>query len=391
MATAGGAHLESNTPQSGGLFVTGMLRSGTTLLDKLLHRHPSLWVASQPFFNFYAGVKSEFLKPAVRQLPFTPGFMEPAQGDFQAWLEHTVFDGRVLAALEAACTDGKGQGAPSLRGRIRNLVRGDCIGVWSQLHSFVAAAYGAPARGGQVGSKEVLCEEFLPYLAARGVRCLLTVRDPRAVIASLNRGYYRESVGDTYPILLNIRNWRKSVAYLFWAQRQPRVLGLRYEDLVLDGERILERIARFLEVPPFDPAWYRDGLMDQEGKPWQGNSSFDLKRSLDAGSLEQWRKELDADTVRFIEFCTYPELKALGYSVGSDAWDPGVLARYRENTAQLRQDYLADYAITPANLAAEARRRELLLSGTEIDRAERRSLFLFDEAHAALYQALRNG
>ncbi|MFH2071358.1 MAG: sulfotransferase, partial [Actinomycetota bacterium] len=37
-------------PQSPGqLLITGAYRSGTTLLEKLLHNHPDLSVAMQPF------------------------------------------------------------------------------------------------------------------------------------------------------------------------------------------------------------------------------------------------------------------------------------------------------------------------------------------------------
>ena len=44
------------------LFVTGMLRSGTTLLDKLLSIHPQALVHSQPLTPLYVKVKRAFLQ-----------------------------------------------------------------------------------------------------------------------------------------------------------------------------------------------------------------------------------------------------------------------------------------------------------------------------------------
>jgi Sulfotransferase family len=46
----------------GTLFVTGMQRSGTTLLEKLLHAHPELSVLSQPFPLLFVEVKRAFLE-----------------------------------------------------------------------------------------------------------------------------------------------------------------------------------------------------------------------------------------------------------------------------------------------------------------------------------------
>ena len=50
------------------ILLNGCFRSGTTLLDKLLHAHPQIIMASQPFPNLYFYMKEAFMKK--RQLPF---------------------------------------------------------------------------------------------------------------------------------------------------------------------------------------------------------------------------------------------------------------------------------------------------------------------------------
>ena len=60
------------------LLVTGFLRSGTTLLDKLLHSHRSICLASQPFPSLYLYLKELFLKELglERRYPLGHGFLE---------------------------------------------------------------------------------------------------------------------------------------------------------------------------------------------------------------------------------------------------------------------------------------------------------------------------
>lgn len=376
-----------------GLFVTGMLRSGTTLMDKLLNTHPQLRVASQPFFAFYARSKLEFLGPDSRQvLPITPQFMEPAKqrAGFMHWLDETTITGLALDDIQRTCTGAKGQSAPRLVGRRYALRPDRFLGLWRQLHGHVAEAYGVPAAGGYVGSKEVMCEEFVPHMLSQGLRCVLIVRDPRSVLASLNNGSYRAGVGDTYPILLNLRNWRKSAAYCLWGRNRPGMLVLRYEELVQDLDQALGRVAAHLGIEPFDVRWYADGILDQEGARWGGNSSFVKKERPDAQGTERWSELLDEATVRFIEFCTYPELLALGYTPRAlRDWDPAAARTFREDTTQLRREYVPEYGLNDANLEGELRRRELLLTHATPDADVRGSYFIFDEAYAALRERVR--
>jgi hypothetical protein len=64
------------------LLVTGCYRSGTTLLEKLLHAHPASCVASQPFPVLYAYVKNLFdvSRGLLRRYPLGHRFLRTAIG-----------------------------------------------------------------------------------------------------------------------------------------------------------------------------------------------------------------------------------------------------------------------------------------------------------------------
>ena len=58
-----------------------------------------------------------------------------------------------------------------------------------------------------IGSKEIFCEEYIPYFLSNGVKVILLIRDPRDIITSLNFGKGADFTGEIRPTLFNIRNW----------------------------------------------------------------------------------------------------------------------------------------------------------------------------------------
>jgi hypothetical protein len=91
------------------VFVTGMLRSGTTLTQVLLTNHPQAWVAYQPFHQLYVDAKQRYLDECGLAIspPLddgAPGAPDPER--FVAWLEHHRFDETDAYALARRATGG---------------------------------------------------------------------------------------------------------------------------------------------------------------------------------------------------------------------------------------------------------------------------------------------
>lgn len=336
------------------LFVTGMLRSGTSLLQTLLTNHPQLFVAYQPFHQLYVDAKRMFLEEQgwTRVLPLGDGMDsapdEPAR--FASWLASRSFDDEEIAALVASATTGKGGGASDLA---PEPMPGPAtfLELREALHVRLAGAH-AKDDSRYAGSKEVLCEEYVSVLADAGIRCFMIVRDPRAVIASANHGRYRELVGDCYPLLMLVRLWRKSAQAWQAMARHPMVTALRYEDLVMHTDDVLDTIAAHLHVPPFPRDLLEAPLRDHRGAPWKGNSSFGDKSTVDASSDAAWKGVLARAQVQFIEACALPEMTALGYAV-TELPRRDAISSFVEGTDGVRSSYLRHYALDAGNRQVE--------------------------------------
>ena len=349
------------------VFVTGMLRSGTTLTQILLTNHRQAWVAYQPFHQLYVDVKQRYLDECGFEVspPLEDGAPgSPDPGLFVDWLERHRFGDADAQALARRASTGKG-GSMSMFSDRLSAMPGDFPTLRQSLHASMARCLDIQPRQ-VMGSKEILCEEYLPNLIRSGTHCVVVIRDPRAVIASANHGRYREAVGDRYPLLMLIRLWRKSANYWLDFHDHPMVHAVRYEDLIQSTDAVLSKLADWLDISRFPPGMANVPLNDHLGLPWQGNSSFGDRTSVDNSSISQWRDLLDEDEIRFIEACTFAERMRLGYDSPATP-NPGDILDFDEARADVRESYLARHAIDGSAKALESRRLEISLAAVSPD------------------------
>ncbi len=361
------------------LFVTGMQRSGTTLLEKLLGSHPELSVLSQPFPLLFVEAKRAFLREMGEpDAPYPLGhlFLETryGTGDFAAFLERYRTAPEQLLALFTRMEGYSGQYtrfAPAqLDAAFEQLpAEGGFFGTVDSLYRSLAQT--ARLQGG----KETLCEEYLPYFLDRGGHCVVILRDPRDILASLNHGKGQEYGGRLKPTLFNLRHWRKSVAFALHLDGHPGFRWLRYEDLVADPLAELQPVAEAFGLAPFTPDLE---LRDPSGQAWSGNSSHEAYRGVSPSSVGIHRRLLPPEVSEFAEAACLPELRLLGYSTSLDeAEAPRVLRDFKEPYETRRIDEDSD---------GEIRRIELL---REPPSAETVPWFLFERAHARLRETVR--
>lgn len=361
------------------VFVCGMLRSGTSLAQVLLANHPDMVVAYQPFHQFHVDIKRLFLDEhgLERKLPLDDGApgRHAERSEFLAWLHRRHFDSAETGELVRRATRAKGGGLPGWTAP--RVPPGTFFQIRDALHRAMAShlACSSPE---VVGSKEVLCEEYVPALLTAGVRCILIIRDPRAVIASANNGRYRQMVGDRYPLMMLIRLWRKSAAYWLRYRHDPRVRSLRYEDLVADPLGVMSSIAEWLDASPFPPDFLDEPLKDHAGRPWLGNSSFGDRPRVDAGGHEAWRELLDLGEQRFIAACAKPEMDAIGYPTA--AADFREILDFREDARDVRESYLQLHRIDAATKREESDRLQRFGDLETFDADQAQQYFLFPEA-----------
>jgi hypothetical protein len=330
------------------LFVTGGLRSGTTLLANLLG------VLQQPFPLLFVEAKRAFLREAgVPRDNYPIGHLfhdgDPGADALDQFLRRWRTSPEELARLFGAMKSYSGQKTRFTDEELQQAFA--AISTSDDFASVVAQLDRTLAHppDGRVGSKEVFCEEFLPHLLGRGARCVVILRDPRDVLASLNHGRGREFGGELRPTLFNIRSWRKSVKFALELQSHPRFAWCRYEDLVADAAGVLGRIYDSLGLGELD----RDRL---ERESWSSNSSYGERAGISDESVGAWRNVLPSAAARLVEAATLPELQLLGYETSmSIETAVSELANSSEPYAITRPGFERD-ALNAENIALEIAR-----------------------------------
>ncbi len=340
------------------LFITGMLRTGTTLLDKLLNSHPDITIASQPYFNLFLYVKEKYNKNNnYNGMPLPAYFCEPSylRENLADYLNNLKLSQKDISVLQKIIPKGNYRWSLAIdANRLKNLRPGLFFSVLKTCTEIIENVYGKPGSV-YTGFKEVLCEEFIPYFLGKGYKCVIICRDPRSVISSLSSGRYEGYVGKRRPILMDIRNWRKSVAFAISLLDNPDFLMVRYEDLVRFPGKELQKITDFLGLNPFDKKILENPIKDQDGSVWRGNSSFSEKRCIDSSSVEKWKESLSQDEISLIEYCSMGEMAWLGYRFETSPENTAIDFMY-EDRERIRENYGKEHYLDSLNKKREKER-----------------------------------
>jgi hypothetical protein len=369
------------------LFITGMLRSGTTLLERLLSAQAGISLLSQPFPLLFVEAKRTFLRSAgldANPYPLGHLFLESryAPAELAAFLDQWRPTPSDLHACFAAMKSYSGQATRFSNDRIE-----EAISSVANASGFAEVLFGllrslsTEAGARRVGSKEMLCEELVPFLLDRGFRCAIILRDPRDVIASLNHGRGREFGGQVKPTLFNVRSWRKSVAFALALEGHPRFRFCRYEDLVANPSLELARFGSALEIGTLDAMELPRELHDSTGAVWMGNSSYREHRGITDASVGAWRDVLEPAVATFIEAVCLPELRFLGYDAVLTHTEAAEVIHAFVDPYPLIRAELRNESSSQANAALETERLDRVM---DVPLPASAHWFLFERTHARL-------
>ena len=140
-----------------------------------------------------------------------------------------------------------------------------------------------------------------------GVQFIHLVRDPRDVVASCMKreGFSKSS----YDALLH---WKKQQKLFFTAKQQGlKCISIKYEDLILDTEKVVNSILSELELP-FDSNCYETSSQNKESSrsPYWKN----LSQPIMNNNTNKFTKNLSEEDVLMIETIAKSEMKEYNYS-----------------------------------------------------------------------------
>jgi len=368
-------------------FITGFLRSGTTLVEKLVHALPGASVGPQPFPFLYYDAKRAFLRARgidAERYPLGHLFGEERYrpADFAAFLSGFRLTREAVAASFAAMHGYSGWQLPAMADRARQVNEGSFAEVFCALCDGLPSILGRDADR-LLGAKEVFCEEFVPYFLSEGIGVVLVLRDVRDVLASLKFGSGATYGDPGLPLLHIVRQWRKSVAFALEFAEAPGFRVVRYEELVASAQRELDGLARDLGCPPAAPGAL-DRLRDQDGRAWEGNSSFAPVQGVSRDPVGRFAGTLPATWLAAVESLCGPEMAAIGLEPAAQSSGEG-MAAILERIA-LETNLVAPGAAIAAEIDAECRRARMLARG-DADDADQHRWFIFPRVYQRLVRS----
>jgi hypothetical protein len=272
------------------VFVVGIVRSGTTLMSMMLSAHPAIAIA--PDIHYVHGWVQRH-----RQLELS----QPA--DFEQFWK--AFSGNKRFGY-------LGIAAGAVRQSIEANQRYSFRGVYlSVLETFAASL-----QKRRWGEKTPFSADHLDTLFSwfPDARVIYMLRDPRAVVSSLRKIPWLAEVGvDAHAL-----SWANGVRRALANKGDPRILRVRYENLVHKPAEVLEQVCRFLgEAYSPDMLDSRHTLLtstlrDREG--WEKEHIGAALGPVHEMSVDKWKNELMPVEVDVIEHYCGWVMQQAGYS-----------------------------------------------------------------------------
>jgi Sulfotransferase family len=304
--------------------ISGMFHSGTTLLARVLHAHPELAVASDPYSPLFKAFRNQVVcatEPGQafdQNSPFGDYYFSPREQLFYDSIKNASLDRPFsvikLFTLQEQIRQVSEKNSPKIHPYLDTLKGNNYTELLDSGVNILREAYG-DAHSKMIGFKEVLTNEFIPHVLAEfsESKAIIVQRDPRAIAATTN------SNSEKYPWIFLARQWRK-MSSIAWSLTQKeyehhdRVMLVKYESLIRRPKEIIEQICEFLNVPfdekLLDPAQFVDG----SGNPWTQNPSYVRGvKAFDPDSIGRWREKLSVRHCEFMERICWPEMSLFQY------------------------------------------------------------------------------
>ena len=136
---------------------------------------------------------------------------------------------------------------------------------------------------------------------------------------------------------------------------------LKYEDLLEDQSKTLNEICTFLNISLYPAEHFSNGIKNQEGELWQGNSSTGILNGIDSSNTGKYKNNLSDKTISYIEKVCRPEMLTYNYSFHINKNDI-VLEDFVEPYKIDCTDLDPEMSTSFPELQLENRRLELLVS-----------------------------
>ena len=294
------------------------MRSGTTLLSKMLSAHQEITIPSDPYMQFFKSYRNEyFLKEGANNFLSECPLGEELTTYNQVINEkmfNSNFDLKIdkvplETTKENICNQAL-RDSPKIISHVKKIKASNYSDLLDQLMKIIYKSYGNLDTT-RYGFKSTFSEQFISSILNKykNAKCICIIRDPRAIYASHVNEHQKQ-----YPILFTIKQWRKAISfYLKLSELNNQVYTIKYEDLIRNKEDELKKISNFLKIK------YETNMSDEslfingDGGKWLKNSSY-TKVDDNKDIFDTWKSKLSKKDIELIEYLTQYELEHYKYS-----------------------------------------------------------------------------
>lgn len=270
------------------IFISGVYRSGTTLLSAILGAHPKIFAASSTvkFLRFCLGRYGDVsdYSNALRLLEDTNARVQCRWGlaiDIKKIIKKAEGNSEISYAL------------------LYDLIMRDMLGGWER-------------EGFRWAEKLAVQWADIPIFLQMfpNGKAIHIFRDPRDTTASYKHMTF-ESGNSFLDAAFNFRGAAESIES-FVRSNPERVLSVKVEDISDDVERFARGVCNFLALD-YDKSMTDPKALRSEGEDWASNTSFGEVFEQIPKLKPRWPDKLTRCEVMFIELITQPYLSKCGY------------------------------------------------------------------------------
>ncbi|WP_163538895.1 sulfotransferase [Gracilibacillus sp. YIM 98692] len=301
--------------------ITGMPRSGTTLISRILDAHPNSIAPPDPYFGFFR----EFRNALFEELGIDYNKEEPLHDYFygnNTHKKHAIMNAKLEIPLNRNLDNIKDTinsfaetSSPLVIPYVKKIEADDYKSLLLALYRALKNAYGDNSTT-HIGFKTAWIEEFFHplYQSLNEMKFVQIIRDPRSLIASRLKS--TQNLRHDYPLDFLVKNWRKSVLYGMYNAKyySDNVYVVKYEDLVTNTKEEVKKICRFLELEYNEKMVDISSFRDGKGNTWTNNSAYKDTNTISSDFINKWMDVLTANEVQYIEDLCNFEMMYYGYN-----------------------------------------------------------------------------
>jgi len=301
------------------LYIGGLGRSGSTLLDRMLGELPGVTSAGELVHLWQRGVVEDQLCACGERFSECPFWTKVGHEAFGGWHAPEVGEARRLQRLVD-----RNRYVPTVASPLRASEFDERVGRYAELIGRLYGAISSVAGGAIVvdSSKHASTAFVLRAAPTVSLRMIHLVRDARGTAYSWTKAVRRPEVADRDVLMHTHAPWRTAARFDSWnlLLHVLSLLGVpttfvRYEDLVADPRGEMKRIVTVAGLRP-------DGILDfieddvvTLGTPHSvsGNPMRFSTGRIPVRADDEWRRGLSPRDRATVTAISWPLLAAYGY------------------------------------------------------------------------------